>query len=99
MLMLRQRVEKTIAALIVAYAAWFYMDLNAKNIYEQIYYILRLIAATAGIGVLVWFVDGASPAVTRPKSHESIDKKSNDDLWAQITSDATELLVDEKIHK
>jgi len=34
MLMLRQRGEKIIAALVVAYAAWFYIDLNAKNIYE-----------------------------------------------------------------
>lgn len=76
--MLRQR-GKPIAALIIAYATWFFMDLNAKNIYEQIYYILCLIAVIAGIGVLVWFVDSASTAITRPELHESVDKLSNDD--------------------
>lgn len=80
MLMIRQRGKKPTAVLILACLGWVVMDARATDIYEQIYYVLCLIAGIMAICAFVWFLDFTGEVAS--ESHASVsDKSDNQRVW------------------
>ncbi|EPP0274618.1 hypothetical protein ACUJ63_003847 [Salmonella enterica subsp. enterica] len=90
--MLKQKGKRPVALLILFYILWVISDMSSSTVFQQIYYVLCLIASILALGVFVLCVELNERAMekqlstdVKPNVELPQEKERNASEWVEST--------------